>query len=122
MKLFLNYYRRLYKKLTECDFSSNRKIIPEKGGIYLDGVNLKKLDPKWLRNDIIGYIGQEPCLFSGSIYENIKYGKPNATKEEVLEGMQTFKIFEIFLNFFQRRKKQMHMNLYPNSRMDMPLQ
>ena len=41
-----------------------RLYDPQHGGIYLDGVNLKKLDPKWLRSEIIGYIGQEPCLFS----------------------------------------------------------
>ena len=45
---------------------------------------MKTLDPSWLRGRAIGYISQEPVLFATSILENIRYGRPSATKEEVI--------------------------------------
>ncbi|TPX38961.1 hypothetical protein SeLEV6574_g07487 [Synchytrium endobioticum] len=55
---------------------------PDAGCILLDGVALASLDPSWVRNQI-GYISQEPVLFATSIFENIRYGSPCATREEV---------------------------------------
>jgi ATP-binding cassette subfamily B (MDR/TAP) protein 1 len=46
---------------------------PQQGEIKLDGTNIKDLNIKWLRSQI-GYVGQEPVLFAGSIAENILYG------------------------------------------------
>ena len=54
------------------------------GQITIDGIDLKTLDPSWLRGRAIGYISQEPVLFATSILENIRYGRPSATKEEVI--------------------------------------
>ena len=54
------------------------------GKITIDGRDLKTLDPSWLRGRAIGYISQEPVLFASSILENIRYGRPSATDEEVL--------------------------------------
>ena len=53
------------------------------GGVYLDGINIKDLDPKWLRGQAIGYISQEPVLFATSVMENIRYGRPGASDQEV---------------------------------------
>ncbi|CAG9788382.1 unnamed protein product [Diatraea saccharalis] len=50
-----------------------RLYDPEKGRITLDGVDIRELDPVWLRSHI-GYVSQEPVLFNGSIKENILYG------------------------------------------------
>jgi ATP-binding cassette subfamily B (MDR/TAP) protein 1 len=61
---------------------------PQEGDITLDGVNIKELNVKWLRQQI-GFVGQEPVLFSGSIAENIRYGKPNATQEEIEEACKS---------------------------------
>ena len=58
----------------------------DSGQITLDGKNLKTLDPSWLRGRAIGYISQEPVLFANSILENIRYGRPSATNEEVIEA------------------------------------
>ncbi|KAI8077225.1 P-loop containing nucleoside triphosphate hydrolase protein [Gilbertella persicaria] len=58
---------------------------PEDGQILLDGHDLKTLDPSWLRHHI-GFINQEPVLFATSILENIRYGRPDATMEEVKEA------------------------------------
>jgi ABC-type bacteriocin/lantibiotic exporter with double-glycine peptidase domain len=43
---------------------------------------VSELNVHWLRSNI-GYVGQEPVLFSGTIKENITKGNPNATMEEV---------------------------------------
>ena len=51
--------------------------------ITIDGVPLKSLDPKWLRSRAIGYINQDPVLFATSVMENIRYGRPCATDQEV---------------------------------------
>uniref|UniRef100_A0AC35U735 ABC transmembrane type-1 domain-containing protein n=1 Tax=Rhabditophanes sp. KR3021 TaxID=114890 RepID=A0AC35U735_9BILA len=56
---------------------------PVSGTVTLDGHDLKNLDPYWLRGKIIAYISQEPVLFHGTIEENIKFGKLDATDAEV---------------------------------------
>ena len=56
---------------------------PIGGRIYLDDTPLDVLDPSWLRKKVIGYIDQEPVLFATSILENIRYGSPGASDEEV---------------------------------------
>ncbi|WPX08890.1 ABC transporter ATP-binding protein [Anaerocellum danielii] len=57
---------------------------PQKGSILIDGIDLKKISFKSLRK-LIGIVQQEPFLFSGSILDNILYGKPDAKFEEVIE-------------------------------------
>ena len=56
------------------------------GSVSIDGVDLRTLDPKWLRGRAIGYINQEPVLFATSIMENIRFGRPGATDQEVMEA------------------------------------
>nr|QUF59443.1 ATP-binding cassette transporter Abcb8 [Brachionus angularis] len=53
------------------------------GSIKIDGIDINDLSPQWLRSKAIGYISQEPILFATSISENIRYGKPDATDEEI---------------------------------------
>jgi ATP-binding cassette subfamily B (MDR/TAP) protein 8 len=53
------------------------------GSITLDGVDIRDLDPTWLRGQAIGFINQEPVLFATSVMENIRYGRPDATDQEV---------------------------------------
>ncbi|PHU08872.1 ABC transporter B family member 9 [Capsicum chinense] len=55
---------------------------PEAGEVLIDGVNLKKYQLKWIRQQI-GLVSQEPILFATTIKENISYGKENATEEEI---------------------------------------
>lgn len=52
-----------------------RLYDPQSGSIRLDDVDLRELNPKWLRTHI-GAVNQEPVLFSGTIWENILYGLP----------------------------------------------
>ncbi|XP_069158318.1 mitochondrial potassium channel ATP-binding subunit isoform X7 [Procambarus clarkii] len=71
------------------------------GSITLDGVDLHTLDPSWLRGRVIGFINQEPVLFATSILENIRYGYPDASDEEVIEAAKTANAHE-FIKAFPR--------------------
>ena len=54
----------------------------DSGQIMLSGRNLKDLDPKWFRKHM-SVVSQEPVLFACSIADNIKFGREDATPEEV---------------------------------------
>lgn len=58
---------------------------PTKGEILLDGQNIKNVTLESLRSNI-GVVQQDVYLFSGSVYENIAYGKTDATREEVIQA------------------------------------
>ena len=53
-----------------------------KGSIRVDGVDIRRMELKDLR-DRIGYVPQKGVLFSGTIDSNLRYGRENATKEEL---------------------------------------
>jgi len=55
---------------------------PQKGDVLLDGVAVDQMDLNDLRQRI-GVVPQEAVVFSGTVMENIRYGKPEATDEEV---------------------------------------
>ena len=61
---------------------------PVSGDIYIDGTEIKDITKKSLRENF-GMVLQETWLKSGSILENIKMGKPDATMEEVIEASKT---------------------------------
>ncbi|HOJ95135.1 MAG TPA: ABC transporter ATP-binding protein, partial [Fervidobacterium nodosum] len=58
---------------------------PTQGTIYIDGVDYRKIKIKKLRESI-GYVLQTPHLFNGTIAENIRYGRLDATMEEIIEA------------------------------------
>lgn len=58
---------------------------PDQGTITIDGHKLDEISPFWLRSELIGFIEQQPILFATTILENIRYGRPEATVEEVYE-------------------------------------
>jgi len=58
---------------------------PTEGEILIDGVDYRKRSQLWLQSNI-GYVLQTPHLFSGTIMENIRYGRLEATDEEVIEA------------------------------------
>ena len=57
----------------------------DSGCIRLDGRNVKEFTLKSLRRQI-GVVQQDVYLFSGTVYDNIVYGRPEATREEVMEA------------------------------------
>ena len=66
---------------------------PDCGTITLDGVDLREWDTQYLR-DNIGLVLQKNHIFSGTIEENIRYGKPDATPEEVIEAARKAFIYD----------------------------
>ena len=66
---------------------------PILGKICLDGIDLRDIQLESLRNNI-GYVGQEPFLFATSIIENLRYGKLDASDEEVVEAAKQANAYE----------------------------
>ncbi len=58
---------------------------PTKGEIFIDGVEYRKRPLLWLHHNL-GYVLQSPHLFSGTIMENIRYGRLTATDDQVIEA------------------------------------
>ena len=71
-------------KTTLCNLIPRFYDVTE-GEILLDGENIKNYTLKSLRQNI-GIVQQDVYLFSGTVFENIAYGKPSATREEVIEA------------------------------------
>ncbi|MCE8026566.1 ABC transporter transmembrane domain-containing protein [Billgrantia aerodenitrificans] len=55
---------------------------PERGRVTLDGIDLREFAPKALRAGM-GLVAQEPVLFTGTVADNLRYGKPDATLDEL---------------------------------------
>ena len=67
------------------------------GSISVDGVDVRDLKLKCLRNNI-GIVQQDVYLFAGSIIENIRYGRPGATDEEVYEAAKKANAHEFIMS------------------------
>jgi len=68
------------------------------GRIMVDGKNIKDLTLHSLRRNI-GVVQQDVYLFSGSVYENIEYGRPGATREEIIEAAKLAGAHDFILEF-----------------------
>ena len=66
---------------------------PQRGQIKLDGVDLADWDTQWLRENV-GLVLQKNHIFDGTIEENIKYGFPQATHEDVVKAAKQAYIYE----------------------------
>ena len=66
---------------------------PQKGTIYLDGTPLEEWDTEWLRENV-GLVLQKNHIFDGSIEENIKYGCPQATHDDVVKAAKQAYIYD----------------------------
>lgn len=69
---------------------------PQEGQIKLDGIDLKDYDTQYLR-DHIGLVLQKNHIFQGTIFDNIRYGKTNASMDEVIAAAQKASIHEQIL-------------------------
>jgi len=67
------------------------------GSVKVDDVENRNYNIKWLREQI-GIVNQEPCLFNISIKENIKYGKLDATDEEIYEACRKANIHDFIMS------------------------
>ncbi len=64
-----------------------RFFKPTKGQVLIDGKDAAKRSQLWLHSNI-GYVLQTPHLFSGSVRENLKYGNPEASEEEIWNALK----------------------------------
>lgn len=71
---------------------------PLEGRITFDGHDIRTLDPEWLREQI-GVVAQEPVLFAASVEDNIRYGKPDATQEQVIAAAKAANAHEFVSSF-----------------------
>jgi ATP-binding cassette subfamily B protein len=71
---------------------------PQNGRILLDGKPITSISPDWLRKQI-GTVAQEPILMSTSVRENISYGRPNASLNEIKEAAKSAFADEFIVRF-----------------------
>ena len=84
-------------KTTLCHLLPNfYKLAEENGGIFIDGQDIRKLTLESVRKNI-GIVQQDVFLFVGSIRENILYGRPNATEEEMFEAARRANIHDYIM-------------------------
>lgn len=57
----------------------------DRGVVRIDGVDVRELDIIWYRG-FTALVSQEPVIFSGSVRDNIAFGKPEATENEIVEA------------------------------------
>lgn len=57
----------------------------ERGIVRIDGMDIRQLDIIWYRG-FTALVSQEPVIFSGSVRDNIAFGKPEASEEEIVEA------------------------------------
>jgi ATP-binding cassette subfamily B protein len=60
---------------------------PQQGAIRIDGVDVKMLEPRALRRRV-AVVPQEPVIFAASVLENVRYGRPEASRDEVLAACE----------------------------------
>jgi ATP-binding cassette subfamily B protein len=70
---------------------------PQVGRITLGDTDIRQLDPKDLRQQM-ALVPQQPALFSSDVFHNIRYGKPNATDEEVIAAAKKAHAHEFIIN------------------------
>ena len=73
-----------------------RLIDPTEGRILIDGIAIKDISLRSLRR-MIAYVPQEPFLFDASVVDNIRYTRPEATDEEVIEAARLANAFEFIV-------------------------
>ena len=71
------------------------------GRILLDGIDLRRIDPDALRHRI-GFVPQENILFTGTVRDNIAWGKEDASMEEIVEAARRAQIHDTIMGFPQQ--------------------
>jgi ABC-type multidrug transport system fused ATPase/permease subunit len=71
---------------------------PEKGKIKFDEIELQKLKLNWIRNQI-AIVPQDLNLFNDTLINNLKYAKPNATKEEIVNATKAANAHDFIMKF-----------------------
>ena len=98
------------QKLCHLSLCLNLFYDSDSGGIEINGVRIKDANPYDFR-ERIGLVSQDPVIFSTSALENIRYGKPDASNEEVRaaasSAMAIEFIEEVGLDYIARREAEL---------------
>ncbi|XP_051812259.1 ATP-binding cassette, sub-family B (MDR/TAP), member 4 isoform X2 [Acanthochromis polyacanthus] len=70
---------------------------PQEGAVYIDGHDIRSLNVRYLR-EMIGVVSQEPILFATTITENIRYGRPDVTQEEIEQAAKEANAYDFIMN------------------------
>ncbi|XP_051998618.1 bile salt export pump isoform X2 [Xyrauchen texanus] len=74
---------------------------PKEGMVTLDGHDIRGLNIQWLRS-LIGIVEQEPVLFATTIAENIRYGRPGVTIEEIIQASKEANAYNFIMDLPQK--------------------
>uniref|UniRef100_A0A8C9YF76 ATP-binding cassette, sub-family B (MDR/TAP), member 11a n=1 Tax=Sander lucioperca TaxID=283035 RepID=A0A8C9YF76_SANLU len=74
---------------------------PKEGMVTLDGHDIRTLNIQWLRS-LIGIVEQEPVLFSTTIAENIRFGRPGVTMEDIIQATKEANAYNFIINLPQK--------------------
>ncbi len=90
---------------TGCGKSTLLELIPrlydpQHGTIYIDGIDIRRYSLEYLRKHI-GMVFQEPFLFSDTIKNNIAFGKPDVTMEEIIDVSKKAQCYDFIMNLPQ---------------------
>jgi ATP-binding cassette subfamily B (MDR/TAP) protein 1 len=71
---------------------------PDSGSVEYEGTNIKDLNVQWLR-DQLGLVSQEPTLFNTTIGENIRFGLPSATQQDIESAARKANAHDFIMSF-----------------------
>ncbi|TMS06757.1 Bile salt export pump [Larimichthys crocea] len=74
---------------------------PKEGMVTLDGHDIRTLNIQWLRS-LIGIVEQEPVLFSTTIAENIRFGRPGVTMEDIIQATKEANAYNFIMDLPQK--------------------
>ncbi|XP_023668914.2 bile salt export pump-like isoform X2 [Paramormyrops kingsleyae] len=74
---------------------------PEEGMVTLDGHDIRGLNIQWLRS-LIGIVEQEPVLFATTIAENIRYGRPGVSMEDIVKAAKEANAYNFIMDLPQK--------------------
>ena len=79
--------------------------------ITIDGRDIASLNLRWLRNQL-GVVSQEPVLFDTTIEENIRYGRDDATLEDIQEAARAANAHDFIMKLPQVRAHTLHQHIH----------
>uniref|UniRef100_I3JQF0 ATP-binding cassette, sub-family B (MDR/TAP), member 11a n=1 Tax=Oreochromis niloticus TaxID=8128 RepID=I3JQF0_ORENI len=74
---------------------------PKEGTVTLDGHDIRTLNIQWLRS-LIGIVEQEPVLFATTIAENIRFGRPGVTMEDIIQAAKEANAYNFIMELPQK--------------------
>lgn len=77
-----------------------RLYDPSSGEIFLDDLNLKEINFKF--RNFVSFVSQNAYLFSGSVMENLKFGSPQCSDEEVIELTKRLRLHDTIMQLPQK--------------------